>query len=433
MNKYVRIVIAAVTSAFLLMNFYLLYSDESVIPKILYVKDHKRMTAQDYEQHLFKEALVAPYETHTVYVDNEDTVEHWYVEEGDEVYIGQELALLNTDRLEGARDLWEVERDGLLDQQITLEGVRDDLVRLREDSIFNASPDVNRDQYITEVEQKMTIELGVNIGLSMDIMQEGSYTQAIAAVDQQLSDVERQLTVLDAQLAQDDAEPMLLSPVSGVVSDMKRHGERLSLDIYDEEQIAVTYVNEKEWRKIEEGQHVKLQSEALGGVVEGDVLSVSPVPVKETNELLKVYEKMENTDVKVPFAYYEVRISPDEMLDQVPYGSNLTASITINEAYWATAIPKGWGLVDEREGVRITKLLDDGRPTLVHATTPFTVNEQTILTDGVDEGEIVVHDRALYQFDYAPQVYLSFPTYQPTKEEWKEYGWRNYLKAMLIK
>lgn len=433
MNKYLGIVIATVTSAFLLMNFYLLYSEESVIPKILHVKDQKRMVAQDYEQKLMKDALIAPYETHTVYVDNEDTVEHWYVEEGDEVYIGQELALLNTDRLENARGLWEVERDGLQDQQITLEEIRGDLVKLRDDSNSNASQNIGRDQYIAEVEEKMTIELGLNIGLSMDIMQEGSYTQAIAAVDQQLSDIERQLTVLDAQLAQDDSEPMLLSPVSGVVADMKRHGERLSLDIYDEEQIAVTYVNEKEWQKLEEGQDVKLQSDALGGVVEGDVLSVSPVPVKETDELFKVYEKLEKNDTQAPLAYYEVRISPDDTLDHIPYASNVASSITIDEAYWATAIPKGWGRAAEKDSVRITKLQENGRPTLVQATTPFTLNEQMILTDGVEDGEIVVHDRALYQFDYAPQVYLSFPSYQPKKEEWKTYGWRNYLKAMLIK
>ncbi len=432
MNKYLNIAIATVVSAFLMTNLYLLYSKESVIPKLLYVQDYQRMTEQDYEKDLFKESLVAPFETHTVYVEDEDTVEFWFAEEGDEVYIGQELAALNTSRMDREREVWESEHSGLMDQQAKLESLRDDLENLRDDSNSSTSSDVGRDQHVTEVEEKTTIEFGFNIGFTLDVTQEGSYTQAIAAVDQQLADVERQLTVLDAQLAQDDSNPALLSPVSGVVSNMTRHGAKLSLDIYDEERVIVTYVDEKEWQQLEEGQHVKLQSDALDRVVEGDVLSISPVPVKK-NELFEVYQKLENMNTKEPIAYYEVRISPDESFDDIPYASNVKSIITVDEAYGATALPKEWSRVDEKDSLRVTKLTDDGRPVFVHATTPFTLNEQAIITDGLEEGEIALHEPALYHFNYAPQIYLSFPTYQPTKEEWKEFGWRSYLKAMLVK
>lgn len=432
MNNYLKIAITTVVTAFILTNFYLLYSKESIIPKLLYVEEYQRVKEKDYKQELFKEALVAPAEAHTIYVGDEEVVDSWLVKEGDEVVIGQELATLNTARIDNERELWESERNGLIDQQNTLENARDELEDLRYDARSETTSNVDRDQRVTEVEEKTTIEFGLNIGFTVDLTQEGSYTQAIAAIDQQLSEIERQLTVLDAQLAQDDSNPALISPVTGVVSNVTRHGTRLAVDIFDEEQIAVTYVDEKEWQQIEEGQRVKIQGEALEGVVEGDILSVSSVPT-ENHEQLKAYQALERTNEKEQLAYYEVRILPGGSLDGVPYASNLKSMITVDEVYGATAIPTSWGRVDEKESLRVTKMNDEGRPELIRVTTPFTVKEQVVITDGLMDRDIVMHEPELYHFDYAPQLYLSFPTYKPTKEEWKTYGWRNYLKAMLIK
>lgn len=433
MNKIVTAVMAIVVSAFLMTNLYLLYSEESVIPKIVHVKEYERVVERDYEQTVMKDSLVAPSETHTVYVDNEDTVEYWYLEEGDEVFLGQELALLNTHRIESERELWASERSGLIDQQTTLENLRSDLESSRRDSDSHTSSDVNRDdKRVAEIEEKTTIELGLNIGFTVDVTQEGSYAQAIAAIDQQLSDITRQLTVLDAQLAQDDDNPALISPASGVISNVMRHGARLAVDIYDEEQVLITYVDEKEWQQLEEGQRVKIQSNALDGVVEGDILSISSVPAKES-EQLTTYQSLQKKGEKEPLPYYEVRILPGESIEAVPYASKVTAVITIDEAYAATAIPRGWGRIIEQDRLQVMALEDDGLPLLIEATMPFMVNEKTVITGGLMDGDIVIHEPSLYKLDYTPKIHLSFPTYGPKKEEWKAYGWRNYLKAMLVK
>lgn len=432
MNNLLKVAMTTVVLAFVLTNLYLLYSKDSVIPKMLYVEDYKRVQENNYKQEVFKETLVAPTEAHTIYVGNEEAVEAWLVKEGDEVYIGQELATLSTARIDNERNVWETERSGLIDQKITLESKRSELDSAHRDANSYTTSDSKNSQQVTEVEQKTMIELGINVGFTMDITLEGAYAQAIAAIDQQLADIERQLTVLDAQLAQDDATPSLISPVNGVVSNVIRHGERLAIDIYDEEQIAVTFVDEKEWQQFEEGQHVKIQGDGLTEVIEGDILSVSSVPTKES-EQLTAYQKLKGTDKENQLAYYEVRMLPGESLNDVPYTSNLKSMITVDEAYGATAIPNGWGRIDEEDQIRVIQMKEDGRPALIRVTTPFTVNEQVVITDGLMSGDIVIHEPALYHFEYAPQLYMSFPSYKPTKEEWKGYGWRNYLKAMLLK
>lgn len=430
MNKWIKISLALVTSAFVATNLYLLYSDKSEIPKLQYVHDYERMTAKDFEDNRFKEAFIAPAETHTVYVKDEDTVDSWLVAEGEEVMVGQELAILNTERVDGQREIWEAERASLLEQERTLEKMKRDLESLRSKVTPNNASNTDRNDKVTEVDGKTKIELGLNIGFTVDVTQEGSYTQAISAIDQQLADVTRQLEVLDAQLSRNDAKPALISPVAGTISKVIRHGSALSVDIYSEEQVLVTFVQDGEWQKITEGQRAKIQGDALEEVVSGEVLSVSSIPMK-SNELLDVYTQL--SSVKEPLVFYEVRITPDGSLENAPFAANLNAQITIDEAADAVSILKDWSRPEDKNSVRVMKLDESGYPSTVIASTPFQTKERIVITDGVNEGDLVLHESALAYYPYTPKIYLSFPTYMPSKDEWKSYGWRNYLKAMLVK
>lgn len=242
----------------------------------------------------------------------------------------------------------------------------------------------------------------------------------------------RQLAVVDAQLAQDDSRPALISPIAGTVSKVMRHGSSLAVDIYSEEQVLVTYVKDEEWQKVEEGQQAKIQGESLDKAMNGNVLSVSKVPAKE-NELFKTYKELDDIEARNPLAYYEVRVLPDESLENTPFAANLNAAITVEEAIDAVSIRKNWTSPDEMNTVLVTRLEENGRPAVITATTPFNASERTVVTDGLNAGDIVLYEPALRHFNYAPKVFLSFPTYMPKKDEWKAYGWRNYLEAMLVK
>ena len=133
---------------------------------------------------------------------------------------------------------------------------------------------------MTETDGKTTIEFGLDVDFTVDVTQEGSYAQAIAAAEQQLTDIARQLVVVDAQLGQDSARPALISPVDGVVSNITRLGSTLAVDIYSTQKIVTTYAKDNEWKKIEVNDRVLLQADGIGGAEEGTVLSVSAIPTK---------------------------------------------------------------------------------------------------------------------------------------------------------
>lgn len=432
LNKLFKIAISIVTVAFIATNIYILYSDQSEVPKIQYVQAYERMTAKDFKVERLKEAFIAPAETHTVYVKNEDAVDSWLVEKGDAVMTGQELAILNTDRVDGERGMWEAERTGLLEQELTLEKMKKELTSLRSEAKTNNSSNVNRKDDVKEVDGKTKIELGLNVGFTVDVTQEGAYTQAISAIDQQLSDITRQLEVLDAQLLRDDMRPALMSPVSGTISAITKQGNTLSVDIYSEERILVTYVEDGKWQELTEGQRVKIQGDTLESVVLGEVLSVSQIPA-EKNPLLTTYEQLTVGKTDEKLTYYEVQIVPDESLENSPFAANVNAHITIDEALDAVSVHKTWARPDTKGRVEVTKLDELGKPATVTASTPFQSGERIVMTDGITEGELILHERALRNYETPPQLYLSFPDYIPTKKEFKKYGWRNYLKAMLVK
>ena len=432
MNRFSNIAVAIAVSCFLATNFYLLFSEKSVIPKSLHVHEYERMTAKDYSEKLSKKTLVAPLEKYTVYVKEEEAVNAWLVWEGHTVTVGQELALLNTDYAESERELWEAEHKALLQQQTELNNMITELSSARSQADSNSTSNVDRQDGVTEIEGRTKIELGLNVGFTVDVTQEGSYSQAVAAVEQQLTDISRQITVVEAQLAQDPSSRALISPVEGIVSNVTRHGSTLSVDIFSTEKVLITYAKDNEWQEVEEGQQVKLQGEGIEEVVEGTILSVSEVPAKD-DESLSTYKKLDPQEAKNPLAYYEIRILPEGELEGIPFASNIDATVITGEAFDAVPINEKWLHNLDGKSVVATIIDQSGKPSVVTATTPFSLKKHAIITDGVNAGDIVLYKPSLRDYEHPPHIFLSFPEYMPTKKEWKSYGWRNYLEAMIMK
>lgn len=429
MYKFLNIAVAIGVSALIATNLFLLFSEKTVIPKSIYVNKYERLTTGDYSEELSKEAFVAPMETYTVYVGSDDAVESWLVTEGDEVYASDELALLNTERADGQRNTWEAERTALLQQEDEVRDLLSDLSSESSKAKSASSSNVDRrNSNVTEVKDKTTIEFGFDF--TVDVLQEGSYAQAIAAAEQQLTDISRQLVVVDAQLGQNPARPAVISPVDGVVSNITRLGSTLAVEIFSTQKIITTYAKDNEWKRIEVNDLVLLQADGIGGAEEGTVLSVSAVPMKN-DPLLDAYKKLDPEDATNPLAYYEVRISTDAELSTVPFGNNVNAMVITNEALDALSINEKWlrGIDDKREGVIINQ---SGKALKVPVTTPFTWKTRAVVTEGMYQGDIVVNESNLRNYVGTPEVILPMPAYLPTKAEWRAHGWRNYLRHIVI-
>ncbi|MEK5067191.1 efflux RND transporter periplasmic adaptor subunit [Sporosarcina sp. FSL K6-1508] len=432
MNKVMNIAVAIAISTFLAVNFYLLFSDKSVITKSVYVERYERMTSSDQQQELAKEGLIAPEETYTIYVGNDDTVDSWLVKEGDLVTVGDEIAILQTERADGQRAVWEAELDALHQQTSAVQSMIAGLESEREKAKSDSSSNVNRKDGVSKNEDS-DVEVGLNVDVQVDVKQDGSFAQAIAAAEQDLAEVERQLTVVEAQLAQDPGRPALVSPVDGVVSKVTRTGSQLSVDIFSSQKVIVTYAKNDEWQQIESGDVVLIQGDGIENAVEGTVLSVSQAPASNGNSWLNAYKALDDDTVKNPLSYYEVRILTDTAVQSVPYGTNVNAVVIVNEAQDAISVKEKWLHDLYKENAYVWKIDDTGRATKVDVATPFTWKKRAVVTQGLQLGDVVVYEPALQTYAYAPRVLMSIPTEFPSKAQWRAFGWRNYVKYIFIR
>ena len=434
MSRVRNVIISIVITSFIAFNIFLLFNKESVISKTLYVSEFERLQASSFTEEIPKEGFVSPLETSTIYVGDEDEVEDWLVSEGQEVEIGDELVLLNTERSNEERDLLNTKQQALLQQKSEIESLLADLNRAQSSTGTGNSSTVNRDENITEVDGTTQIELGFQVDFTVDVTQEGSYAQAQAAAEQQLAEVATELTIVEAELAVDPSKSVIISPVTGVVSKIVRHGSKLAIDIYSTEKVIKTFAKDNEWKAIEEGDRVILQGPGLDNLTEGFVVFVSQLPTTD-NELIDAYKKIDKEEATNPLAYYEVAIVTPESLAPLPYGNNVNSVIVIDEAKEAVALNESWVTRSDKDTAKGKVIDKSGRAVTVELTTPFMDGGRVVITDGLASGQIVfpmpmptgdIHKGS-------PKVFLKMPTDMPKKEEWQSITWQQYLKYMIMK
>lgn len=430
MFKWMNIAISIGVSAFLAVNIYLLFSDKSVIPKSVYVDRYERMTTDDHRLDIPKEGFVAPQEIYTVYVGDDETIDTWLVQEGDQVVVGDEIVTLQTERAQGQRQIWETEEEALRQQQTVLNKTLSDLQYEREKSKSTSSSNVNRSDNASKSTEDTNVEVGLSVDVQVDVKQEGAFAQGIAAAEQELADVERQLTVVQAQLAQDGLKPALVSPVEGSVAKITKRGETLAIDIYSSQQVIVTYAINDEWQLIENGDRALIKAEGMDQPFDATVVAVSPVYAQQS-EWLDAYKAVDKTSVKNPLAYYEVRLLTDANMQTTPFGNRTNAVVTVAEALDSISMKEHWIDNLHRDETTIWRLDDNGRASKSEVRVAFKTNARAVITEGLQLGDVVLYDTDLHQYTYAPKVFLPLKvSHFPSKSEWKTVGMKNYAKYL---
>ncbi|MBD7984608.1 efflux RND transporter periplasmic adaptor subunit [Sporosarcina sp. Sa2YVA2] len=423
MNKRMSITVAIIISLFIAVNIHLLYSPKSDVPQSLYVHQYERMTSNHFEEQLQKEALVSPEDIYNVYVGEDDTIDTWLAQEGDRVQVGDEIATLQTGRADSQLAAWEAEREALFAQQIDIESTIYNLEADRRNAKSNTA-NVNTTESPSD-----NIDLTVDV--QVDVQQDGAFAQAIAEAERERAEIDRKLTVLETQLSQNDSNPALISPVNGTVSAIDKHGFTLAADIFSDTKVLTTYVQLKEWQKIETGDPVRIQQDGLTTVIDGTVYFVSEIPATDSRwkEAFKQLEP--KTTEGNPLEFYEIGIKPIEELTALPFGANVNATIIVNEAD-AVSVKLHWLDGYTKQQATAWKLDKDGKGMRTEVAIPFEVSNRAVVTEGLVKDDVAIYNRNIDSFDTPFNVFLPFPVEMPTKNQWRTFGWKNYLKYSFV-
>lgn len=430
LNKWVTIGLSIAIAAFLSANAILLFSEKSIIPKTIYVHDYERVTTGSFEEQLPKESLVAPEQITTVYVKDENTVDGWLVKEGDVVQTGTELAKLNTASADEQRAIWEAEREALERQLTDINSTISSLESDRSQAQSDNSSDANQTDSIIGGTDEQPIEVDINVDVEVDVQQDGAFAQAISQAEQELAEVNRQLIVVDAQLAQEGATA-IISPVEGVVSDIRDENGQLAVDLYSSQKVIVTYATDEEWQDIQANDRVRIQADGLETSVEAVVLSVSQVPATDS-EWLKAYQALDPKEQANPLAYYEVRVQPNEPIESLPFGNNTNSLILVNEAKDAVSVNSAW-LYDRFEQNSIAHIVStNGFAVKTPVKIAFDWKTKSILSEGIAAGSVIVYEPSISDYRYAPAIFFPMPMDLPTMDSVKDAGWKFYMKHLIF-
>lgn len=419
MNKRLSITVAIIVSLFIAVNAHVLFSNKSTVPKTLYVHKYERMTPAHHEEEIPKEGLVTPENIYTVYVGDDETIDSWLVKEGEPVQVGDEIALLQTGRAESQLAAWEAEEEGLLEQRDAIESTIASLESDRSSARNNSS-------HVNTTEKPDGTDVELNVDVQVDVHQDGAFAQAIAEAERELSEVDRKLAVVQAQLDQDATRPALISPVDGTVSKVDKHGFTLAADIYSDVKLVTTYVQLDEWQKIEAGNPVRIQDNNLETVIEGAVHSVSEVPATDSRWRY-AYDKLDPKERENPLDVYEITIMPIEELYNLPFGANVNASIIVNEAE-AVSVKIHWLESFMKDSAIVWKLDEQGRVANTSVTVPFISNNRAVITEGLTTGDVAIYNRHIDETHNLSNVFLPLPLGLPSKSDWRTFGWKNYVK-----
>ncbi|KXH84007.1 HlyD family efflux transporter periplasmic adaptor subunit [Sporosarcina sp. HYO08] len=430
MYKWMNVAIAITVSTFIALNLYLLFSDKSVIEKTVSIDRYERMKNGNFSEKMPKEGFIAPSEMYTIYVGNEDAVDTWLVKEGEEVTIGQELVVLQTERAEGQRAIWQAELNALREQERTIQNTISDLESDRRNAKSDNKSNVKKNDSTSKSTQGDKIEVGLNVDVQVDVAPDGPYAQAIGAAERELASVERQMVVVETQLEQNPSRPALVSPIDGTVANIVRHGTTLAVDIYSAQKEILTYIKNNEWEKLQTGNHVYIQGKGLDQAIEGTVQSVSQTPANE-DRWFAAYKAVDPQDIKNPLGFYEVRIGTEADLQSLPFGTNVNAAVVVNEVLDTLSVNAHWLYEEHQKKAFVWKLDGRGRVVKEEVATPFTWKNRSVVTVGLQLGDVVV-DRPV-NYEQSPRVFLPFPGEFPNKSDWKAFGWKNYMKYAFLK
>lgn len=435
MNRFFFIGLSIAVVAFLTSNFLLLFGEKSIISKELYVSEYEQAYTHTYTETLPKEALMAPQDTMEIYVQDHEALEQWLVKEGDAVTAGAELARLNESESEDQRAIWQSEQSALQAERSEVQSTLQELTQARssQDSSVNENSNTSSSYPGFGEDMEQELRMDVNVSVGVEVPEDGAYASGIAQAQQRLAAIDSELAVVEAQLAQSQENPALISPVDGTVASINRDSAPLSIEIYNTEREFVTYLLEDEWHEVEQADRVLIQAPGIEGAIVGTVRSVSEMPAEES-QWFEAYRDLGRIEQNNPIAFYEVRIAPEAPLqDTVPYGSNVNAEITLNEAQDAIALRDGWIYDDDDTQGTAYTLNIDGRPNTVPVEIAFAQHGRVVLTSGMQAGEIAINEEQLHDYPGRPKLFMPFPSLAPDFTYAKNTEWRAYVEYLLAR
>ena len=422
----------------LIVNCVIVFKDNSAIARSYYIYEYERVALEQQRAYLEKEAMIIPQEEIRITAEA-NALSQISVRPGQKITADEEIAAYKTEEATQEQSKLQSEVNAYEIELTTLEGI---LRRLEAEDINNPITTIDSERIDDEL--SITVETK---GL------QGSPVEAIASVEKQIAEVERNISILEDQIADLNFSNVLSSPIDGVIGEVLEESGTITFIIYTDEKNLITYVSEQEWEKVAENQSVELNQSIFENEVESESITndeemssleeeqgeiIGAVIEKQTIPAASTlwYTEMQKVVEMPPPISFEVRVDLNGELVKKPYASLTNAKIIINETPSAYRVNKDWLLTKKisddtvtKEATFIFSIDTDGKIRTSLVDVAFEDNGEAILTSGLSNGNIVIYSQ--YKKE-ASNAFFPMPFETPSKAALKELDWKHYAKYMIF-
>lgn len=438
-NRRIWIGTGILLLAVIIMNCITIFKDDSKIARSYYISEYERVALEQQRGYLEKEAMIVPEEEIRITADA-NALSQISVRPGQKISMDEIIASYKTDEIAQEQSKLQSEIDAYERELDTLEGI---LGRLEAQDIEDPFTSIDSEQVGDELSVIVETEIT-----------QGSPLEAIATIQKQIAEVERNIEILQDRISELSFSNVLSSPIDGVIGEVIEENGIITFVMYTDEKNLITYISEQEWEQVMENQSVELEQSLIEREAEsvlqadsedinlleenldeellGHVVEKQDIPATDSlwfKEMAKVAEMPE------PLSF-EVRVDLDSPILNKPYASLTSAKIIINEASNALRVKNDWivekNVTTEEETTKVKYIYsidEDGKIRTNEVKVAFEDKGETILTSNLTNGQIIFHDRVK---DELSNAFFPMPFEIPSKFILQQLDWKQYAKYIIF-
>lgn len=408
-NKKFKI-IGFIVAVLVIINAYFALKNNDIIQKAYYINDIQYAASAIHTKELDKEGILATSEDLRLAAPVQ-SIEEVLVKRGDTVSSQQELAIYKSDAVEKEEQKLEIERSAYESELAELEEILSDLSMASGSSGSSTSADSTTLGSSGLWNIDLTLEFGID--------QNTSTAEGEAIIRRHIAETERQIDIIDAMMTELVTDQALATPIDGVVGDILQDGDTITFIIYATDKSVVTYIDEKQWQRVEPQQKAEIIVRAGKDdemIVEGTVIEKQEIPAEES----LWYDEMAKHDKLDPSqTLYEVKIQPLDVLVDYPFGEKADVTITTDEVFNSFIVHSDWIVEYEVPDIGNTHIYTigyDGKTRLIPVEVAFkkkgrvdeAVVEEVPEEEPVQEEEEVVdeateEEKKIYTVDFSKE------------------------------
>ena len=432
----------------MIASMYATFEQDSKVTRTYFIDEFKRAKAAEHEAQIDKPAIVTPANKQTIAVPTKE-IENIKVQVGQQITTADELATYKGSEIDDASTRLNAEKSAYQSELSTLQSALSTAQRENRPTSRNPQGSIKT--------QQRDKDLNVNVQVDLPQQQDSNKT-AIAIIEGNIAQTKRQIEIVDAQIRELQAKQGVISPIDGVIADIKEDAGNIVFDIYSDERALRTYVNEKTWQQVTEDdvvnftlKHTPKEDEPIMVVVDEDADEDDTLTAVLTQKVLLPIDQttywashfQTTHPLKENQAYYELIMTPDTPISDMPYAAESQVSIITDQSTEANKVPTKWVKkvteVEEIEGETFKTKSEnvytvgyDGKIRLEPITIDFEYKKNTIFQSIIEDGTPILNQT---ERDVMARTFRTMPI-TTDKAYWKQFKklkWKDYVKYSIMR